>query len=178
MPPVSSGVGNLMRSYLSWLGLVVAVCAVSTSARADVDLEIAGLIGTGVDTGNAPNNPYALQVGATAELILWGYVVGARATRSFGTDSDSGRAVNDLRTLGADLGYEWELSLLHIGPRLGIGQISERNGGFKAPYLEPGAVAEVEIGWFAAGVDVRYRVAINNTVANGFLVFGKLGLRF
>jgi len=167
-----------MRSYISLCGLVLALCAVSARARADVDLEVAALVGTGVDTGNAPNNPYALQIGAAAELIVSGYVLGARATRSFGTNSDSGRAVNDLRTLGADVGYEWELALLHIGPRLGVGQISERNNGFKAPYLEPGAVAEVELGWFVAGVDVRYRVAINNTVANGLLVFGKLGLRF
>jgi len=67
---------------------------------------------------------------------------------------------------------------LHIGPRLGIGQVREHDDGLRAPYLEPGAVAEVEVGWFVVGADVRYRVAIKDNVASGLLVFGKLGLRF
>jgi hypothetical protein len=178
MPLEASYVADQMRSYLSFLGLVVSIWAVSASAQAGVDLELTALIGTGVDTGNAPNNPYALQLGGAAELIVSGYVLGARATHSFGTNSDSGRNVDDLTTLGADLGYEWELSLLHIGPRFGVGQLRERNDGLRAPYIEPGAVAEIEIGWFVVGADIRYRVAINDTIANGFLAYAKIGLRF
>lgn len=171
-------VGIVMRSYMSILGMVVSLCAFSATARADIDLELTALIGGGVDTGSASNNPYALQLGGAAELIVNGYVLGARATRSFGTDSSAGRRVDDMRTLGADLGYEWEFALLHIGPRLGIGQIRERNDGLRAPYLEPGAVAEIELGLFVVGVDARYRVAIKDSVANGLLVSGKIGLRF
>ncbi len=168
-----------MRNYIWLLSTVVALCGVSETARADFDLEFTGLIGSGVDTGNADNNPYALQIGGAAEVIVNGYVLGARATRSFGTNSSEGRNVNDLRAIGADLGYEWEFALLHIGPRLGIGQVRERgDGGFSAPYLEPGAVAEIEVGWFVVGADLRYRFAINDSVANGFLAYGKAGLRF
>jgi hypothetical protein len=167
-----------MRTHLSVLGLLFALCAFNNTARADVDLELTALVGSGVDTGNASNNPYALQIGGAAELILFHWVLGARITRSFGTDSDGSRQVSDLRAIGADLGYDWELSILHLSPRLGIGQVQERNGDLKAPYLEPGAVAEIEIGWFVAGVDVRYRFAINDNIASGFLVYGKAGLRF
>jgi hypothetical protein len=159
-------------------GLVAALCAVGADARADVDLSLTGLIGTGVATGNAPNNPYALQLGGAAELIVSSYVLGVRATRSFGTDTDSGRKVNDLRTVGADLGYEWKLAMLHIGPRLGIGQVRERHDGLRAPYLEPGGVAEVDIGIFVVGADIRYRFAIKDNVASGLLAYAKLGLRF
>jgi hypothetical protein len=173
----ASYVANLMRNYLSFLGLTVILCAASSSAQAGVDLELTGLLGSGVDTGNAPNNPYAFQIGGAAELIVSHYVLGFRATRSIGTDSDSPRNVDDLVTIGGDLGYEWELSLLHIGPRFGVGQIRERDG-FRGAYIEPGAVAEIEIGWFVVGADLRYRVAINNTNANGLLVYGKIGLRF
>lgn len=174
----ASYVAALMRSYLSLLGLVLAFSAVSATAQAGVDVELTGLLGTGVDTGNAPNNPYALQIGGAAELIVSGYVLGFRATRSIGTDSDNPRNVDDLRTLGADLGYEWELALLHIGPRFGVGQVRERNDGLRAPYIEPGAVAEIEIGLFVIGADLRYRVAIQDSSANGLLVYGKMGLRF
>jgi hypothetical protein len=142
-----------------------------------MDLALVGLIGSGVDTGNADNNPYALQLGGAVELIGSGYVLGFRGTRSVGTNTPSGRNVDDLRTLGADLGFEWGLPLIKLGPRLGIGQVRERNDGLRAPYLEPGAVAEVVLGIFLAGVDFRYRVAINDTVANGFLAYARLGLR-
>ncbi len=169
----------LMRKYVFLISTALALCTVSQRARADVDLELTALIGSGVDTGDADNNPYALQIGGAAELIAFGYVLGARATRSFGTNASGGRNVNDLRTIGADLGYEWQLAILHIGPRLGIGQIRERgDGGFSAPYVEPGAVAEIELGLFVVGADVRYRFAINDSIANGFLVYGKAGLRF
>ncbi|MFT3926115.1 MAG: hypothetical protein QM778_26460 [Myxococcales bacterium] len=171
-----------MRSHFSFWALVVALCAASVfapqAARADIDLEFTALVGSGVDTGNASNNPYALQLGGAAELIISGWVFGVRATRSFGTNSGGSDHVNDLRSIGGDLGYEWELWLLHIGPRLGVGQVSEHNGDLKAPYLDPGLVAEIEVGWFVVGADARYRVAIKDTVANGFLVYGKIGLRF
>lgn len=166
-----------MRSYMSLLGLLVTLCLFSTTARADVDLQAVGFIGSGVDTGNADNNPYALQLGAAAELIAAGYVLGVRGTRSIGTDTETGRKVDDLRTIGADLGFEWGIPILKISPRLGIGQVRERNDGLRAPYLEPGGVAEVVLGIFVAGVDLRYRVAINDRVANGFLAYARIGLR-
>jgi hypothetical protein len=183
-------VGGVMRNYISILGVAPAtlLCGLlcSASARADADLELVALIGSGVDTGDAPNNPYALQVGGAAELTLSGTVLGVRATRSMGTDETAKcgaspscpRSVDDLRTLGVDLGFDWEFALLHISPRLGIGQLSERNDGLKAPYLEPGGVAELEFGLFVAGVDVRYRIAINDSIANGLLGYARAGLRF
>jgi hypothetical protein len=39
-------------------------------------------------------------------------------------------------------------------------------------------VAEVEIGWFVVGGDVRYRVVTADKDRNGLLVYGKIGLRF
>jgi hypothetical protein len=86
--------------------------------------------------------------------------------------------VDDLRTLGVDLGYEWELAMLHLGPRLGVGYVNERHDGLQATYFEPGAVGEVELGIFLVGADVRYRFVINDTIANGLLVYARLGLRF
>jgi hypothetical protein len=168
-----------MRSYMSVLGLLTVLCAFSTPAAAQApSLSLVGLIGSGVDTGDADNNPYALQLGGAAELSVAGFVVGVRATRSIGTDSDDGRNVDDLRTIGGDLGFEWDLPIIHLGPRLGIGQVRERDDdGIKAPYLEPGMVADVELGLFVIGAEARYRIAINDVVANGFLVYARLGLR-
>jgi hypothetical protein len=170
-----------MKRTLSLLAVLLGVSAYGSTARADLDLQAVGLIGSGVDTGDAPNNPYALQIGGAAELIVSGYVLGIRATRSVGTNDDCincGRSVDDLRTLGADLGFEWELAMLHLGPRFGVGYIAERNDGLRATYLEPGAVAELEFGIFVVGADVRYRVVVNDTIANGLLAHARLGLRF
>jgi hypothetical protein len=174
-----------MRSILSTGLLALALLCLTRPARANsvVDLEAVGLIGTGVDTGDADNNPYALQLGGAANVIVSGYVFGIRATRSIGTNGDcvgsDCRSVDDVRTLGADLGVDWELAgVLHLSPRFGVGQVRERNDGLKAPYIEPGGVAEIELGIFVIGADLRYRVAIKDTVANGFLVHGLLGLRF
>ncbi|MET0295263.1 MAG: UDP-2,4-diacetamido-2,4,6-trideoxy-beta-L-altropyranose hydrolase, partial [Phenylobacterium sp.] len=48
---------------------------------------------------------------AAADLIAAGYVIGFRYTRSIGTNGDCEgpdcRSVDDVRTIGADLGWEW-----------------------------------------------------------------------
>lgn len=156
--------------------MAAAALGFSAPARADIDLEGTFLIGSGVDTGDNPDNPYALQIGGAAELILNGWVAGIRATRAVGSGDTPARL--DLRTFGADLGWEWEIALLHIGPRLGLGRVSTRNEDFHEFYLEPGGVAEVEVGWFVAGADIRYRVVPDWKDANGLLAYAKLGLRF
>ncbi|MFT3924891.1 MAG: hypothetical protein QM778_20315 [Myxococcales bacterium] len=174
-----------MMGRFSGLVLVaLATLVFAQPARADgVGIELAGLIGTGVDTGKADNNPYALQIGAAADLIVAGWVLGFRYTRSVGTNADcvgpNCRNVDDVRTLGADLGWDWQLlKILHISPRFGVGQVREANDGLRAPYIEPGGVAEVQIALLVVGVDLRYRVAIKDTVANGFLANARIGLRF
>jgi hypothetical protein len=88
------------------------------------------------------------------------------------------RNVKDLRTLGGDVGFEWDLVFLHIGPRLGFGYIKERNGDRVTGYLEPGAVAEVQLAMLAVGVDLRYRVAVKENDLNAFLAYARVGLRF
>jgi hypothetical protein len=156
--------------------MAVFALGFSTSARADIDLEATALIGSGVDTGNNPDNPYALQVGGAVELILSGYVLGVRATRAVSTGDTPSEF--DFRSFGGDFGFEWEIALLHIGPRLGLGRVSTLNEDFSSFYLEPGGVAEVEVGWFVAGADIRYRVVTEEADANGLLAYAKLGLRF
>ena len=148
----------------------------SSSARADIDVSIAALLGSGVDTGDLPHNLYAFQVGGTAELIISGFVLGARASRAI-TSGGVPRDVQ-LRAIGGDLGYEWELSILHLGPRVGMGQVQQISGDWKSLYIEPGAVAEVELGVFLLGGDVRYRFVTSDMDRAGLLVYGKLGLRF
>lgn len=166
----------MRNQLLAVLALLVAV-GLSEPARADFDVEGTLLLGTGVDTGHDNGNVYALQVGGQLELIINGFVLGGRATRAFST-SDGPKAL-DLRAIGGDLGYEWEIALLHIGPRLGMGQIRTlRKDEFSSFYIEPGAVVEVEIGWFAVGGDVRYRVVTGDMDRNGLLVYGKIGFRF
>jgi hypothetical protein len=174
-----------MRNYILVLGVVVGLCALLPAAKAEgVDVGLVGLIGTGVDTGKAANNPYALQLGGAAELYLSGWVLGARATRSIGTNShctgsNCAHAVDDLVTLGADLGWDWQLlKILHISPRLGVGQVREKNDGLRAPYLEPGGVVDINIAIFTLGADLRYRVAVKDNIASGFLAYARLGLRF
>jgi hypothetical protein len=175
-----------MRKIILPLLTCLGLAAVALPARADTDLAGAILIGSGVDTGDSENNPYQLQFGGAVELIVNGYVFGFRGIRTLGENIDerceaSGRcdlAVNDLRSMGGDLGYEWEVLVLHIGPRLGIGRVREVDVGFKAPYLDPGGVAEVELGPFLAGVDVRYRFALGEPALSGLLAYAKIGLRF
>jgi hypothetical protein len=154
----------------------MALLALSFSAPAQaLDFEATMLIGSGVDTGDTPNNPYALQIGGAAELIVAGWVGGVRATRAISSGDVPARY--DLRTFGGDLGWEWEIALLHIGPRLGLGQVRANEGEFHEFYLEPGGVAEVEIGWFVAGADIRYRVVPDESDVNGLLAYAKFGLR-
>jgi hypothetical protein len=171
------------------VGLFVGLFAFLGSARADIDLEVAGLIGTGAATGNSENNPYGLQLGALGELSIGNYVVGVRGTRSLGNDDECGsnvvtstvkrcRNVKDLRTIGADLGYAWNIAIVHIGPRVGFGYINEKDGDRVTGYMEPGAVAEVSLLLFVVGLDVRYRVAFGEKDLNGVLAYLRLGLRF
>lgn len=164
-----------MRNYILLVATTLLVVGASASARADVDLEGTFLLGTGVDTGGQPHNPYALQIGGAAELIVSGWVLGFRGTRALSSDDEPEL---DLRTVGGDFGFEWELWLLHLGPRFGVGRVSTKNGDWASVYLEPGAVAEFEIGWFVAGVDLRYRIVTEDNDANGLLAYAKLGLRF
>jgi hypothetical protein len=165
-----------MRNHIGLLAMALSVLSVSASARADVDIEGTFLLGTGVDTGNNPNNPYALQIGGAAELIVSGWVAGFRATRALSSgDTPSGL---DLRAMGGDFGFEWEILMLHLGPRFGVGRVRTKEGDWHSVYLEPGAVAEVEIGWFVAGADIRYRIVTETKNANGLLAYAKVGLRF
>lgn len=174
----------MMRPTHRFLVLLLLCLSWGQSARADsVALAVVGLLGTGVDTGDVDNNPYALQLGAAADLIAASYVIGFRYTRSIGTKVDcvgpDCRSVDDIRTIGADLGWEWQLAkVLHLSPRFGVGQVRERGDGLRAPYIEPGGVAEVQLGIVVVGADLRYRVAIKDTVANGFLAHARFGLRF
>jgi hypothetical protein len=171
-----------MRNIIASLLTCLALVAVAVPARAsDTDLAGGLLVGSGVDTGDSENNPYQLQFGGFVELIINGYVFGFRGLRTIGSDCDDNRLcqhVNDLRSMGGDFGFEWDLLMLHIGPRIGIGRLRELDAGVRAPYLDPGGVAEVELGPFLAGVDVRYRFALGEPGLDGLLAYAKLGLRF
>jgi len=172
--------------FAQGFGVLAAVLAVgflfSAPARADIDLEVAALVGTGVDTGDAKNNPYALQLGAVGELTINNFVLGVRGTRSITSDDEecsrNCRNVKGIRSFGGDVGYSWNILLLHIGPRLGFGYLNERNGERAAGYIEPGAVAEVSLAIFVVGADLRYRVAIKDSDLSGVLAYLRLGLRF
>lgn len=169
------------------LGLFAAVFALallgfSGQARADLDVAAGALVGTGVDTGDAENNPYALQLGAFGELIIGDLVLGIRGTRSLASDDEDCtrdcRNVKGIRSFGGDVGWEWNFALLHVGPRLGFGYLNEKDGSRAAGYIEPGGVAEVQLLLFLAGIDLRYRVALGDSDLSGFLAYAKLGLRF
>jgi hypothetical protein len=162
------------------LGLLAALSSLSAPARADIDLQGALLVGTGVATSEIDNNPYALQLGGVAELNIDNFVIGFRGTRSVSSnDCDAPcRNVNDLRSLGGDVGYEWDLSILHLGPRVGFGQLKEKDGDIAGGYVEPGGVADVQIAIFTAGVDLRYRFAVKESDLNAFLAYARFGLRF
>jgi hypothetical protein len=169
-----------MRNTLLLLGALALVSLAAPAAKADVSGGL--LIGSGVETGDSETNPYQLQIGGWVELIHDGYIIGFRGLRTLGENVDDSCTscdlqVRDLRSMGADLGYEWTIAVLHIGPRFGIGRVREVDEGLKAPYLDPGGVAEVELGPFLAGVDVRYRFAPGDRELDGLLVYGKIGLR-
>jgi hypothetical protein len=168
---------------LALTAVLFALClGFSSEARAEIDLEVAALIGTGVDTGDADNNPYALQLGAVGELTINNWVFGVRGTRSIDTSDEDCeidcRDVKGIGSFGGDLGYSWNILLLHIGPRLGLGYLYEKDGDRSGGYFEPGAVAEVELLMFVVGADLRYRVAFGESDLNGFLAYARLGLRF
>src|SRR5689334_22189858 len=103
-----------MRNTLLVLGACALLTAFTLPARADTDVSGGLLIGSGVDTGDSETNPYQLQIGGWVELIYSGYVVGFRGLRTLGENDDSvcdpgetcDLRVNDLRSMGADLGYE------------------------------------------------------------------------
>jgi hypothetical protein len=166
-----------MRNSLLAVITLVLFASFSKPARADFDVEGTLLLGTGVDTGGAPHNPYLLQVGGQIELIINGFVIGGRATRAMSLSDLPANA--DIRAYGGDLGYEWEITLLHLGPRVGLGYLSTlHKDDFSSFYVEPGVVAEIELGWFAVGADLRYRVVTADMDRNGFLAYLKIGLRF
>ena len=108
---------------------------------------------------------------------MFGFVGGVRATYALSSGDVPTRL--DLRTFGGDIGYEWEIAMLHIGPRLGLGYLSTiKRKEFESFYFEPGVVAEVEIGWFVVGGDLRYRIVTERMNMNGVLLYGKIGFRF
>jgi hypothetical protein len=164
--------------------LIAAAFALSVpAARADVGLGAGALIGTGVNVGgDAENNPYKLQLGGYGEVDIGNLLVGIRGTRSLGSDPEACderkcRDVRDLRTLGGDLGYIWHLPLIHVGPRLGIGYLKEKDGDRVGAYFEPGASLDVKLLLFNVGAEVRYRVVAGASDANGVLAYLRLGLR-
>lgn len=152
-------------------------------ASADVGLGGGALIGTGVDTGDANNNPYRLQLGGYGELSIGNLLLGVRGTRSLKSEPEACaqshcRDVKDLRTIGGDLGYIWHLPLIHLGPRLGIGYLNEKDGERVGAYFEPGASLDIHLLLFNVGAEMRYRVVTGNSEANGFLAYLRLGLTF
>ncbi|HVZ36243.1 MAG TPA: hypothetical protein VG963_27635 [Polyangiaceae bacterium] len=162
--------------------LFAGALTLSTPARADVALGGGALIGTGVDTGKANNNPYRLQLGGYGELEWDSLVLGVRGTRSLKSDPEACadkhcRDVKDLRTIGGDIGFQWMLAILRLGPHLGIGYLKERNGDRVGAYFEPGVVADIALAFFNVGAELRYRAVTHASDANGFLGYLKLGIR-
>ena len=158
------------------LMLVLMLSAIATSARADFDIAGVALLGSGVDTGDEPHNPYAFQVGGELEMIINGFVVGGRVTRAL----TSGDVPRDLHLLafGGDLGYEWELAIVHLGPRVAMGQIRQIDANWKSFYIEPGAVVDIELGWFLIGAELRYRFVTEDMDRSGIMALARIGLRF
>jgi hypothetical protein len=174
---------SVMRNTLLPLLLCLGFVAVAVPARAsDTDLGGGVLVGSGVDTGDGDNNPYQLQFGGFVELSINGYVMGFRGLRTLASESDCGptgcHVVPDLRSMGGDFGFEWDLLMLHIGPRLGVGRVRVIDNDTHAPYFDPGGVLDVELGPFLAGVDIRYRFAVGQPDLGGLLAYARLGLRF
>jgi len=166
-------------------GIFVAALAFAHSAPARADVGIGGgaLIGTGTRIGgDAENNPYRLQLGAYGELDIGNLLIGVRGTRSLGSDPENCverkcRDVKDLRTIGGDLGYIWHLPIIHLGPRLGIGYLKERDGERVGAYFEPGGSLDVKLLLFNIGAEIRYRIVAGASDANGFITYLRLGLR-
>jgi hypothetical protein len=168
-----------MRQLALFLAILCGAFVLAPSAHA-LDLEGVLLVGTGVNSGKSDNNPYALQFGGAGELTVSGWVFGVRGTRSLGTNKDCPDCVNvkDLRTIGGDFGWDYEFLLLHISPRLGFGYINEKDGDRVTGYLEPGGVVEAEVAVFVAGLDVRYRWAVDEKDLSGVVGYARVGLRF
>jgi hypothetical protein len=174
-------VSTVRASLVSILSIMALVLTSGPARASDIDVAGVLLIGSGVDTGDAPNNPYQLQLGGAGELTINGLVLGVRGTRSVGSDRACGvpcANVNDLRSIGGDVGFDWQFALLHVSPRLGIGRLKERDGSIVSAYLEPGGVAELEIAILTLGAEVRYRVALGEPDVSGLLAYLRLGLRF
>lgn len=172
----------MKHKFLTISALFVGLLALSAPARADVALGGGALIGTGVDTGDANNNPYRLQLGGYGELEWDALVLGVRGTRSLKSDpeacaAEKCRDVKDLRTIGGDVGFEWEFTILRLGPHLGIGYLKEKDGDRVGAYFEPGAVADIAIAFLNIGAELRYRAVANASDANGFLAYLKLGIK-
>ena len=154
------------------------------SASADLpDLELGVLGGTGIGSSSDDGSPYRIILGAEAAVIVSNYVVGARYLRTWAEVPEACvdcERIGDLTSLGLDLGYEWELAMLHLGPRLGVGWMwdSGADDAVKDIYLDPGAALDVQIALFVVGVDVRYRVVPSQSSANSGIALAKLGLRF
>lgn len=173
-----------LQFALASLTFVVAL-ALAVPASADVGLGGGALIGTGIDTGDANNNPYKLQLGAYGELDIGNFLIGVRGTRSVKSDPSCTSAsercadVKDLRTIGGDVGYIWHLPLIHFGPRLGIGQVKEPDGSRAGAYFEPGVSLDVHLLLFNVGAEARYRIVTNTGGdLNAFLAYLRLGLHF
>ncbi|HEY6878544.1 MAG TPA: hypothetical protein VI299_11025 [Polyangiales bacterium] len=168
---------------LASLAFVVAL-ALAKPASADVGLGGGALIGTGVDTGDANNNPYRLQLGAYGELSIGNLLIGVRGTRSVKSDPAACSTrdcpdVKDLRTIGGDVGYIWHLPLIHLGPRLGIGQVKEPDGHRAGAYFEPGVSLDLHLLLFNIGAEARYRIVTNTGGdLNAFIAYLRLGLQF
>ncbi len=170
---------------LAALSFVVALALVMP-ASADVGLGGGALIGTGINTGDGNNNPYRLQLGAYGELNIDHFLIGVRGTRSLKSEPDCGSAsgrqcadVKDLRTIGGDVGYMFNWPIVHFGPRLGIGQVKEKDGDRAGAYFEPGVSLDLHVLLFNIGAEVRYRIVTNtNHDLDGFLAYLRLGLAF
>jgi hypothetical protein len=162
-----------------------ALC-ITLPASADTDVAGGLLVGSGKSSHDSKteSNLYQLQFGGFAELVVNHIVLGFHATRSLSSpsvcDARPGSVcfgAPNLRAMGGDLGYEWDLSILHLSPRLGVGSVRVPGSEMRALYFDPGAVLDVKLGLFMAGVDVRYRLAVDRSDWNGLLVFARIALR-
>lgn len=163
--------------------LTAVALAAPSAAHADLpDVEAGILGGTGVGS-KADGSPYKIVLGAEAALIVASVYVGVRYLHTWSELPDvcttDCQRVGDLNSLGVDLGYDLELWLLHLSPRLGIGWTADTGADdtVRNAYLDPGAAAAIEVGWFLVGIDVRYRVVIGASEGNSGIALGKIGLR-
>jgi len=157
--------------------LLVALFVVCPTHASALDLSLLASLGTGKSAGPDGENLYAGNVGGAVEFMHEGFVVSFRGIRSFASGGVPGGA--NLVSLGGDAGYEWTfLSLLHLSPRVGLGQLRTRDADVKQLYVEPTVVLDVQVGWFVVGADVRYRVGTRYSDASGLLANARIGWRF